>query len=270
MQKKSRLTSEESKRLYDARGSQIDQQRQAVWQEWNKQFSGRQSYSSTNIYASVPDTPETTLGRQFGFISDMPQEFKEEVEDKVPETACKKAQNLLIDILSLYYNVSTDAKTVYLKVRDESLETNTPKARVIRCIVWNYYGHDAPPENKWFKAKREKKETNEKIKSERTELEGKCGIERFYTPDLNNKIDNEITGRIRGSNENNSSPNIEERVCRRILLKRLGCGCRVNSSDKEKADAEIMVSIERRCKKHKKEWNEIVRELFCIEFNIKT
>ncbi len=65
-------------------------------------------------------------------------------------------------------------------------------------------------------------------------------------------------------------PNIEEKVCRRILLKRLGCGCRVNSSDGEKANAEIMVAIERRCKKHKKDWNEIVRELFCIELNIKS
>lgn len=117
-----------------------------------------------------------------------------------------------------------------------------------------------------IKEKRES-ELNEMIKQERLSIQDKQGIEKFYTPDPNNVIDQEILHNIRGDDFSYSRIVSEESKCRNIIARRVNLG--VRSNKKERMDADIMIAVERRCKRLDNGWNETVRELFCIEFNIK-
>jgi len=114
---------------------------------------------------------------------------------------------------------------------------------------------------------REQKEQEilDKIKLERELLRDKQGVERYFTPDPDNPIDLEIVCKLK---DNDTSPIAEERRCRKILARRLSIGFR-SESKTIKLDPVIETRIETRCKLHYRTRNEMVRELFCIEFNIK-
>lgn len=127
------------------------------------------------------------------------------------------------------------------------------------------------------KKKQQEKELEEKLLKEKENLRDKVGIEKYYTPIPDNPVDQEILRRIRDRSiqmnyfVNNSNCNKatggEERVCRSILAKRLGR--LFNYSDNERTYNVIISRIEARCKRQNKSWNDVVRELFCIEFNLK-
>lgn len=113
--------------------------------------------------------------------------------------------------------------------------------------------------------KQQENQIIKKVKQEREYLRDKQGIERYFIPDPNNTIDQEIVHRVKN---NNVSPIIEERRCRKILARRLSIGFRKESKT-IKLDPVIETRIETRCKLHYKTRDEIVRELFCTEFNLK-
>lgn len=132
----------------------------------------------------------------------------------------------------------------------------------------------------WFEKKQERdeekakklqeeKEFSDRIKQERSLSRDKHGIERFFTPDMNNEIDREIVHRIKELTSSSNHTKNEENICRRILVRRLSTGVKCSAANKAKVDSGIELSTERRCKKYQKMWNETVRELFCIEFNVK-
>lgn len=105
----------------------------------------------------------------------------------------------------------------------------------------------------------------EKLKQEQDMLRDQKGLDKFFTPDMSNPIDQEIVKRIR--NSNGIYPGKEERKCRLILAKRIGRN--IFGRNKDRNDAIIKSRIETKCKKINRSWNEVVREMFCIEFNIK-
>jgi hypothetical protein len=111
----------------------------------------------------------------------------------------------------------------------------------------------------------QEQEILEKVKHERELLRDKQGIERYFIPDPNNPIDQEIVHRVKNNIVN---PIMEERRCRKILARRLSIGFRKESKT-IKLDPVIETRIDTRCKLRYKTRNELVRELFCIEFNIK-
>ena len=117
----------------------------------------------------------------------------------------------------------------------------------------------------------------EQIKKEKENLMDKVGIEKFFTPNLDDPIDQEIVRRIKDkgisyiNNRNcNLTPGFEERVCRSILVKRLKSKGLNAYHANEKTDNLIKSKIEVICLKQQRLWNDVVRELFCIEFNIKS
>ena len=108
---------------------------------------------------------------------------------------------------------------------------------------------------------------NEKLKREKDMLIGKKGTEKFFTPDMSNPTDKEILFRLR--NKYQKYPVGEERRCRIILAKRIqGKGISLGR-EKNKTDALIKSRIEIICLRQNRLWNDVVRELFCIQFNIK-
>jgi hypothetical protein len=115
----------------------------------------------------------------------------------------------------------------------------------------------------------EEKAFSDRIKQERNASRDKRGIEKYFTPDVNNEVDREIVLRIKELTYSANLTKNEEMICRKILAKRLGTGVKSNATNKAKVDTAIEGSIERRCKRLDKGWNETVRELLCIEFNIK-
>jgi hypothetical protein len=115
----------------------------------------------------------------------------------------------------------------------------------------------------------EEKAFSDRIKQERNALRDKHGLEKYFTPNPNNEDDREIVRRIEELSASFSDPLARaESICRKILAKRLNTGL---SSDRKniKLDTVIENRIENRCKLYKKTLNEIVRELFCVHFNIK-
>jgi hypothetical protein len=119
------------------------------------------------------------------------------------------------------------------------------------------------------KKRKEEEEFNNRIKLEREKLRDKRGLERYFSPDPNNEIDRGIVKKIEELTVNYSDSLARaESQCRKILAKRLNTGL---SSDSKniKLDTVIENRIESRCKLYKKTRNEIVRELFCVNFNIK-
>jgi hypothetical protein len=115
----------------------------------------------------------------------------------------------------------------------------------------------------------EENEFSDRIKQERNALRDKRGIEKYFTPNPNNIVDREIVHRIKELTSSSNLTKNEEILCRKILAKRLGTGVKSNALNKAKVDAAIEGSIERRCRRLDNGWNETIRELFCIEFNIK-
>jgi hypothetical protein len=108
---------------------------------------------------------------------------------------------------------------------------------------------------------------NEKFKREKDILTGKNGIDKFFTPDLNNPTDREILLKLRSRYQ--KYPTGEERRCRIILARRIkGKGISLGR-EKEKTDTTIKNRIEIMCLRQNRLWNDVVRELFCVEFNIK-
>lgn len=114
-------------------------------------------------------------------------------------------------------------------------------------------------------AQRTMKSLERKSKKER-----RRGIERYFQYDLSNPIDAEIVRRIhtltakrwpRGQNYGHA-----ERTCRCILGHRLGFG---RISNNPTMDERIENRLLRRCEQNGKTRNDYVRELFCIQFNIK-
>ena len=110
-------------------------------------------------------------------------------------------------------------------------------------------------------------EFNQKLKQELEILKDKRGIEKYFLPDLNNPLDQEIVQKVRNGNNCRKSPIGEERTCRMILGRRVG-GKGIGQ-EKQKTDSLIKARIQKLCIKHQRSWNDTVRELFCIEFNIK-
>lgn len=107
----------------------------------------------------------------------------------------------------------------------------------------------------------------EKLKREQDMLQNKTGIDKFFTPDLDNPIDREILIRLRSKYK--KFPTGEERRCRIILARRIqGKGISLGR-EKEKTDIMIKNRIEILCMRKNRLWNDVVRDLFCIEFNIK-
>lgn len=97
-------------------------------------------------------------------------------------------------------------------------------------------------------------------------LENKIGIAKYFTPDPNNPIDQDIVRKIRQCDKRNVTYIGEERICRLILSKRIGKGI---GREKKKADTLIRNRIQNLCQRQNKDWNDVVRQLFCIEFGIK-
>ena len=65
-------------------------------------------------------------------------------------------------------------------------------------------------------------ELNQKLKQELEILKDKRGIEKYFLPDLNNPLDQEIIQKVRNGNNCRKSPIGEERTCRMILGRRVG------------------------------------------------
>jgi hypothetical protein len=108
---------------------------------------------------------------------------------------------------------------------------------------------------------------HEKLKREKDMLVNKTGIDKFFTPDLANPIDREILIRLRSKYK--KYPTGEERRVRIILAKRIkGKGISLGR-EKEKTDTTIKNRIEIMCLRQNRLWNDIVREMFVVEFNLK-
>jgi len=106
-----------------------------------------------------------------------------------------------------------------------------------------------------------------KLKLEKDMLLDQKGVDKFFTPDLSNSIDREILLRLRSQIQ--KYPAGEERRCRIILARRIkGKGISLGR-EKEKTDTIIKNRIEIMCIRQNRLWNDIVRELFAIEFNLK-
>lgn len=91
---------------------------------------------------------------------------------------------------------------------------------------------------------------------------GKRGIKRYLLYDLSNPIDAEIVRRIQGRN----AYVYTEQFCRYALCKRLKLGNYINYHG---VDQMIEQRLLKHCLKNGKTRNEYVRELFCIQLNIK-
>ena len=111
-----------------------------------------------------------------------------------------------------------------------------------------------------------KEDKTESIQERMSVVHDKRGIEHYFTPDPNNLIDQEILKRIRG---NDIHLGLEERKCRIILSRRLHLGGIYDSKDKTRIDDVIFSAIKSKCKKQNRLWTDVVREVFCIHFNIK-
>jgi len=108
---------------------------------------------------------------------------------------------------------------------------------------------------------------NQKLQREKDMLLDKKGVDKFFTPDPNDPTDREILFRLR--NKYKTYPTGEERRCRIILARRIrGKGISLGR-EKNKTDAIIKSRIEIICLRQNRLWNDVVRELFCVEFNIK-
>jgi hypothetical protein len=146
------------------------------------------------------------------------------------------------------------------------------KLSLSRNIIWRHYGYEGVPgeSNQKRNAIIYKNSTSEhkEFKRIKEELRDKQGIEKYYIPDPNNPIDQEIMRSIRGNNENIYF-GIEERKCRVLLSKRLSLRGGHNQKEKSRANSQIYNSIEARCVKQNRNWNDVVRELFCVHLNIK-
>jgi hypothetical protein len=134
-----------------------------------------------------------------------------------------------------------------------------------RSWIANKQARDKAKENKL----QQEKEFNDGINQKRNLLRDKHGLERYFIPDTNNEIDREIVKRIKELTSISNRTKNAENICRKILVKRLSTRVKCSAANKAKVDSAIELSIERRCKRHNKSWNDVVRELFCIEFNIK-
>lgn len=99
----------------------------------------------------------------------------------------------------------------------------------------------------------------ESFKIDRELRAGKRGIERYFLYDLSNPIDAEIVRRVPDNIQ-------EEHHCRYILCKRLALG---NYISYHGVDQMIENKLLQRCLQRGITRNELVRELFCIQFNIK-
>jgi hypothetical protein len=133
----------------------------------------------------------------------------------------------------------------------------------------NWIAKKEVKEKEKAKKLQEEKAFSDRIKQERNTSRDKRGIEKYFTPNPNNEVDREIVHRIKELTSSSNLIKNEEIICRKILAKRLGTGVKSNATNKTKVDTAIEGSIEKRCKRLDKGWNETVRELFCIEFNIK-
>lgn len=243
-----------------------NQQRKEVWSNWSQYEKPWMKMNEVKL--SVTPTPETFLGLRYGHAVDMPQEFIDAIKDPSLEEQCKKAQQLLIHILGDYFNIQKEIQTVYQKITDESIDTSISKTRIVRCIVWKYYGHEPPQQNQWFLNREKNRKMNEKFEEEQKFYQDNHGIERYYTPDSDNPLDQEIVKRVKELNATNTISQ-EEQICRRILAKQLRIDFRCNTKNRERVDELIDTRIKIRYMKHKKERNEVVREAFCVAFNIK-
>ncbi|WP_324444068.1 hypothetical protein [Methanosarcina sp.] len=116
------------------------------------------------------------------------------------------------------------------------------------------------------------KEREAKIKKsfrdEKALRAGKHGIERYFQYDLNNPIDAEIVRRICELSTRKRyglKDTYLEDCCRRLLAKRLGKGIASQIITDQLLEQELL----KRCLKNGKTRNEYVRELFCIQLDIK-
>jgi hypothetical protein len=94
---------------------------------------------------------------------------------------------------------------------------------------------------------------------------GQKGLEKYFTPDPDNSIDQEIVRRVKIDANHTGR---EEHICRTILSKRLA-GIGGVHRNPSKAEARIIASIENRCRRYGKNWHDTVRELFCVHFSLR-
>jgi hypothetical protein len=151
--------------------------------------------------------------------------------------------------------------------RDEIRLEKPVRLRSEKYRLWLAKKQARDKENE--KKLKEEKLFSDRIKQEREKRRDKHGLEKYFTPNPNNEVDIEIVRRIEELSASFSDPLARaESICRKILAKRLNTGL---SSDSKniKLDTVIENRIESRCKLYQKTRNEIVRELFCVHFNIK-
>jgi hypothetical protein len=204
--------------------------------------------------------------------SQLPPEFHEEVKI-VPKIT------LIREILLEYYNIPKEGvrirelnRMINSCIKKDCAEFRISELSLSRNIIWRNYGYGGVSEE----TKQQKniiihKNTtleHKEIRRIKEALRDKQGIEKYYILDSNNPIDQAILKRIRGNNEN-IYIRIEERKCRVLLSKRLSLRGVHSQKEKSKADSQIYNHIEARCIKQNRNWNDVVRELFCIHFNIK-
>jgi hypothetical protein len=204
--------------------------------------------------------------------SQLPPEFHEEVKI-VPKIT------LIREILLEYYSIQKEGvrnrelnRMINSCIKKDCAVLRISELGLSRNIIWRHYGYEGAPEQ----TKQQKniiiyKNTtseHKEIRRIKEVLRDKRGIERYYILDPYNPIDQAILKRIRGNNEN-FYIGIEERKCRVILSKRLNLRGVHSQKEKSRADSQIYNGIEARCIKQNKNWNDVVKELFCIHFNIK-
>jgi len=120
------------------------------------------------------------------------------------------------------------------------------------------------------KVKKVKKEVTEgesellvAFATEKNIRDNESGIRRYFLYDMNKPIDMEIVWRLQELARN--GPASQELTCRRILKKRL----RYGTNGSKNSDFILEQRLFRQCMRCGITRNELVRELFCIHFNIK-
>jgi hypothetical protein len=201
----------------------------------------------------------------------LPPEFHENVKTIQKIT-------LIREILLEYYSIQKGGvrdielnRMINSCIKKDCAAFRISELSLSRNIIWRYYGYEGAPEQ----TRQQKNIIIHKNTSEHKEirrlkevLRDKRGIERYYIPDSNNPIDQEIVRKIR-DNKEIFHVGIEERKCRVILAKRLSLRGVHSQTEKSRADSQIYNHIEARCIRQNRNWNDVVRELFCIHLNIK-
>jgi hypothetical protein len=232
---------------------------------------------------TIKDKPKKQPKKELKPKKTQPKKIREEATKRINEELEREKQQERIE----QENKKKQAKKELEKAkqdREYQREVNKNKLEYQLSVEWRNWGRQlskiqkkqlsqSVSENRavWLERdkkreikKKQEKEQTERIKQEKELLQDKRGIEKYYSPDLNNHVDQEIVRRIK---DNSQTFVGEERICRSIMSHGLRLG--IGSKDKKRIDAEILLGIEKRCKRYNKGWNETIRELFCIEFNIK-